>query len=236
MKLKNTTALIIACTAFATSSVAATDLNIPESYYYMQLNGGLAYGLTGAGMFGNKNAGNTGMYGVEAGYKFDDYTRASISADYMPNHSFNSAAEGTSGLIGGQPYAISSNNNFKVNAWLFMLNGYYDIKNSSSFTPYFTLGAGVSRNKAQSTYTSTGSLNGVSVYNSSSNLAQGTKDNFAYKFGAGVRYNVHKNIDLDLRYQFIDMGNFTTASGASIAAQTVKIKTQELLLGVAYKF
>ena len=75
-------------------------------------------------------------------------------------------------------------------------------------------------------------------------LGEGTKDNFAYKIGAGARYAINKSFDLDLRYQFVDMGKVTTASGSynlsgtmvSVPEQTVKLKSQQILLGVAYKF
>lgn len=231
--------------SLASLANAEQDLNLPETFGYVQLNGGAAFNISGSGMFGNKNAGNTGVYGIEAGYKFDDYTRASISVDYMPNYSFNaSASENDSGYAGSTPYVVTSNNNFTVNSWLVMFNGYYDIKNSSDFTPYFTLGAGIARNKAKSTYSYSTSINGGAFEANSTNLGEESKDNFAYKIGVGTRYAINKSFDLDLRYQFIDMGKFTTAAGSynldgtiiSVPEQTIKLKSQQILLGIAYKF
>jgi opacity protein-like surface antigen len=233
--------------SLASLANAEQDLSLPETFGYVQLNGGPAFNISGAGMFGNKNAGNTGVYGIEAGYKFDDYTRASISVDYMPNYSFDaSASENESGyLSGGTPYVVTSNNNFKVNSWLVMLNGYYDIKNSSDFTPYFTIGAGIARNKAKSTYSASTSVRGGAFETDSADLGEESKDNFAYKIGAGARYAINKSFDLDLRYQFVDMGKFTTAAGSynyggtiiiPVPEQTIKLKSQQILLGIAYKF
>lgn len=247
MRLRKLIKSSLTCATLMAAVVANAerDLNLPETFGYVQLNGGPAFNLTGAGMFGNKNAETSGVYGIEAGYKFDDYTRASISLDYMPSNNFDSSAnENDSGYSGSTPYVVTSNNNFKVDSWILMFNGYYDIKNSSNLTPYFTLGAGVVRNKAKSTYTASTSVNGGAFESDSADLGEYTKDNFAYKIGAGARYAINKSFDLDLRYQFVDMGKVTTASGSynasgttiSVPEQTVKLKSQQILLGVAYKF
>jgi opacity protein-like surface antigen len=231
MSYKNLIKSSVACAALIISATASAeqDQSLPETYGYVQLNGGPSYNMTGSGMFGNENASTTGVYGVEAGYKFDDYTRASLSLDYMPSSSFDlSASENTSGEIDGTPYSVSSSNNFKVNSWVLMFNAYYDIKNSSKVTPYFTLGAGAARTQASSTYNSATNINGA-VDNDSSALGEGTKHNFAYKIGAGARY---------------DMGDITTSEGSYatggstivIPSQTAKLKAQQILLGIAYKF
>jgi opacity protein-like surface antigen len=243
---KNKIITSVACATLLVSTIAIAneESTLSNQYGYVQINGGPAYGITGGGFFGNKNTGTTGVYGLEAGYKFDDYTRASLSLDYMPNTSFNvSGSENTSGNIGIVPYTVSSNNNFKVNSWVAMFNAYYDIKNNTNFTPYITLGVGIARNKAKSTYTTSTKYNGENIP-TSTNLGESTKDNFAYKLGIGSRYALTKTIDFDLRYQFVDMGKFTTVAGTQtfngitdpIAAQTVKLKTQEILVGLAYKF
>jgi opacity protein-like surface antigen len=247
MRLRKLIKSSLTCATLMAAIVANAeqDLNLPETFGYVQLNGGPAFNLTGAGMFGNKNAGNTGVYGIEAGYKFDDYTRASISLDYMPGNNFDSSAnENDSGNVGSSSYVETSNNNFKVDSWILMFNGYYDIKNSSDFTPYFTLGAGVAHNKAKSTYTASTSINGGGFESDSADLGEATKDNFAYKIGLGTRYSINKSFDLDLRYQFVDLGKVTTASGSynssgtviPVSEQTVKLKSQQVLLGIAYKF
>lgn len=243
--MKNKIILLSIMTALSTTSLASDTLESPSSYGYVQFNGGVASFKSGAGTFGGTSEGSEPMYGIEAGYKFDDYTRLSVSLDYIKDHSFSVPAnENTSGTIDGVSYAMSSTNNFKVNSWVAMVNGYYDIKNSSPITPYFTIGLGASFNKAKSTYVAVDSFDGQIVANNSVSLAQASQDNFAYKAGFGVRYNVNNSFDIDLRYQFVDLGKFTTSSGAQlingvsypIAAQTVKLRSNQFLLGVAYKF
>ncbi len=246
MIYKNKVRLSITYAILIVSGFASAneEQSLSESYCYMQLNGGVTYNSTGSSFSDNKNANHTGIYGIEVGYKFDDYTRASLSLDYMPNYSFTTSAnENTSGIIDGTPYVITSNNNFKVNSWVMMFNAYYDIKNTSNFTPYVTLGAGVARNEAKSTYNSLFGASG-NLENNPVNLAKYTKDNFAYKIGVGAKYAINKSFDFDLRYQFVDMGKFTTASGSytldgatyTLSEQTVKLKAQEILIGIAYKF
>lgn len=243
--MKNKIILLSLMTALATTSLASDTLESPSSYGYVQFNGGVAYLKSGSGAFGSNSQGNTGIYGVEAGYKFDDYTRFSLSLDYLSEHSFsNPANDNTSGIIDGISYAQSTTNNFKVSSWVAMVNGYYDLKNSSNFTPYFTLGLGASFNKAKSTYNAVGTYNGGVIINENINLKEENKSNLAYKAGFGVRYNLNKSFDLDLRYQYVDLGKFSTSSGteiiggavSTVPVQTVKLKSQEVLFGVAYKF
>lgn len=251
--MRNKFLLLGLLSSIALQSQALDDNNSPSSYGYAQFNGGVGFLKSGSGAFGNNSQGSTGVYGIEGGYKFDDYTRFSLGLDYYSEHSFSTPGDqNTSGTasvnIGGNnvniPYSQSSTNNFKVSSWVAMVNGYYDFKNETNFMPYLTLGLGASFNKAKSTYNTAGIVNGSTVVNLNTNLAQKETTNFAYKAGIGVRYSLNKLFDLDLRYQFVDLGKFTTSSGSTVidgvteqaAEQTVKLKSQEISLGIAYKF
>ena len=247
--MRNKFLLLGLLSSISLQSQALDDNNSPSSYGYAQFNGGVGFLKSGSGAFGNNSQGSTGVYGIEGGYKFDDYTRFSLGLDYYSEHSFSVPGDentaGTSDLNGTSvPYSVSTTNNFKISSWVAMVNGYYDFKNETNFMPYLTLGLGASFNKAKSTYNTTSISNGSTVYNINTNLAQKETTNFAYKAGIGVRYSLNKLFDFDLRYQFVDLGKFTTSSGSTVvdgvteqaAEQTVKLKSQEISLGIAYKF
>ncbi len=119
-----------------------------------------------------------------------------------------------------------------------MLNVYYDIVEANNFTPYLTLGAGISTNKTKSF---TNIKNSVG-FSKTAYYANATQHSFAYKAGVGTKFLVSKNFDLDLRYQYSDLGKFKTGTLlgdnniSNIAAKKGKLRAHEVLVGIAYKF
>jgi len=73
------------------------------------------------------------VYGVGVGYKFDENYRTDLNLQYRNLHYKYSKH--------------STHSNQKTQSYSLLLNGYYDFKNESIFTPYITAGIGVSRNK-----------------------------------------------------------------------------------------
>ena len=112
-----------------------------------------------------------------------------------------------------------------------MLNGYYDFKNKSKFTPYLSAGVGVSRieNKV--------SIN-PEAFGDSENITTDTNNNFTWTAGAGVAYKVTENVALDLSYRYVDAGE----TDVSQSFEGIKLKnTADLVshdysLGVRYNF
>jgi len=92
----------------------------------------------------------------------------------------------------------------------FLLNGYFDIKNPSIVTPYLTAGIGVSRVDVDS----------IKILGLPITTKKSYDDTvFAYQVGAGVGFDVTKNITIDLKYRYfgtsdvkIDSEKFTNAS------------------------
>ncbi len=123
-----------------------------------------------------------------------------------------------------------------------MSNIYYDIAKINKFTPYITAGAGVAINRTNN-YTQY--LN--STENDPASLlsySKGKKTHFTWKIGLGGKYQINQSFDLDLRYQYIDLGRFATGKTASLnggAYQDTnslkgKLNAHEALLGVTYNF
>lgn len=108
-----------------------------------------------------------------------------------------------------------------------MLNGYYDFKNESKFTPYITAGIGFTHLK-----------NKQSFVDSNSTSGSDSDNHFTWATGVGVAYAVTKNVDLDLSYRYVDAGKFkfeNTVDG-ELARTDAKLTSNEYLLGVRYMF
>ena len=112
-----------------------------------------------------------------------------------------------------------------------MLNGYYDFKNKSKFTPYLSAGVGVSRieNKV--------SIN-PEVFGDSENITTDTNNNFTWTAGAGVAYKVTENVALDLSYRYVDAGETDVSQSfeGTKLKNTADLVSHDYSLGVRYNF
>ena len=124
------------------------------------------------------------------------------------------------------------------------INAFYDFKSfdisSTSVTPYLGGGVGISRNKtgSQKQYDE-GAPNGA--YFNDNTISQ-----FAYKLSAGSLFSLTEKLSLDINYQYVDLGSFK--GGTDLYRNGVllgsfdaglnggDIKTQELMVGLQYKF
>ena len=220
----STTALMGA-NAFANETATSELTN-----FYVQLNGGASLGLAPKKDFGNKKAGTSGLYGIEAGYQFNENFRAGLGIDYRNKYSFtqtiNHPAE-------GEDSAATENNSWKIKSLAVMANVYFDIMEANGFTPYVTLGAGIAKN------TVNGSQNVITNgKNVGTSIPKGTKTNFAYKAGLGTRYSFNQNVALDVRYQFADLGKIKSGTNNEdfSDAHNGKLRAHEFLAGISYNF
>lgn len=136
---------------------------------------------------------------VEIADYFGDGVNARLDAEFDTGYGFNLSAgynfdgfriEGEFGyknadmdkLSGGGGSANVDDTDITVMSY--MVNGYYDIKNSSSITPFLGVGLGVLNGEIDS---------------------EGSKDDdtvFGYQLTAGVSFALNKNINLDLSYRY----------------------------------
>ena len=109
-----------------------------------------------------------------------------------------------------------------------MLNGYYDFKNTSKFTPYLSAGVGVTHLKNKV------SFDDVSETDSD--------NNFTWSVGAGVAYKVISNVSLDIGYRYVDAGDFEfskTMSDESLTRtfkSTADLSSHDYTVGIRYNF
>ena len=236
MKLRNIIlAGILSSTALTATAVESQN---QSNDYYVQLNAGYVHGQAPKKNFTQGSMGNTGLYGIEAGYRFNEHFRSSLSLSYIQDFKNNYSVNSIKTAKNGNKANITTNYNTKVKSLVSMLNVYYDIMEINKFTPYITLGAGMSSNKTSSTTTKSAADKSVSA-----TYATATHNSFAYQAGFGSRYTINKDFDLDLRYVYADLGRFKTGTSASyngrsenVAAKTGKLRAQEIIVGIIYKF
>ena len=171
------------------------------------------------------------IFGLSVGKYITNNLRLELEASQRGDLEFNSAP---SGATPGFEYKAD------IDTKSVFINGFYDFESfvisNTSVTPYLGGGIGISRNE-MGTVTdsfSTGSLNGKKV------------TEFAYKFAAGTLVNLSEKLSIDINYQYADLGKFksgvysTNFGGGSIiypeAFNGGEIKTQELMIGLQYKF
>jgi len=121
------------------------------------------------------------------------------------------------------------------------INGFYDFQpfslGNTPITPYLGGGVGISKNKMGATHE-----------NRPGNTVDGkTISQFAYKVAAGTLVDLTENVSLDINYQYVNLGNLKSGVGvynqngifqANLPAgiNGGEIKTQELMVGLQYKF
>jgi outer membrane autotransporter protein len=116
------------------------------------------------------------------------------------------------------------NNELRTQA--LMLNGFYDFKNQSAFTPYISAGVGVTHLRNKQT------LEG--------HTRSSTDDDnqFTWSAGVGATYAISKDVALDLSYRYVDAGefNFKNSLGRKETKTDVDLVSNEYLLGIRYNF
>ena len=108
-----------------------------------------------------------------------------------------------------------------------MLNAYYDFNTCTKWTPYVGAGMGVAMLKF-----------------TAKDMADGEKEsqksyNFAWQIGAGVAYDLTKNVALDAGYRYIDAGAATAEKNIdSDFRHRIKYDTaaHEIYFGARYTF
>ena len=132
----------------------------------------------------------------------------------------------------------------KMQTEALFINGFYDFQpfsiRNTAITPYLGGGVGISRNKMGTTVEhNNGIPNGVT-------LVGNTINQFAYKLSAGTLVSLTEQLSLDVNYQYVNLGAFkggtehtNTDLSTSIYQRGINggdIKTQELMVGLQYKF
>ena len=121
------------------------------------------------------------------------------------------------------------------------VNGLYDFQpfsvKSSSITPYIGGGIGIARNKMGMQKEIDGASGDVFETWDSNSISS-----FAYKLSVGTLVSFTEKVSLDLNYQYVNLGDFkgrVDSNSGYIYTRGIhggEIKTQELMVGLQYKF
>ena len=120
------------------------------------------------------------------------------------------------------------------------VNGLYDFQpfsvKSSSITPYIGGGIGIARNKMGMQKEIDGASGDVLETWDSNSISS-----LAYKLSVGTLVSFTEKVSLDLNYQYVNLGDFKgrVDSRLDIYDRGIhggEIKTQELMVGLQYKF
>jgi len=134
----------------------------------------------------------------------------------------------------------------KIQTEALFINGFYDFQpftmSNTAITPYLGGGVGISRNKMGTTVFRN---NGIP---SGSTIDGDTINQFTYKLSAGTLVSITEQLSLDVNYQYVNLGAFkggTEFSNTGVRLPALDrqrginggdIKTQELMVGLQYKF
>lgn len=195
-------------------------------------------GLDGTYHGGNKTKGVFGG-GIAIGYdfydayslpirtEFDIMMRGKASSDY----NLGTSSYGTPSTSG---YWDSDDAKNDVTLNTFMVNAYYDFRNSTAFTPYVSVGLGMAslKHQAKYEYTEISYPSGSREFDAYSKSK--TAMNFAWSLGVGTQYTFNDNLALDLSYRYLDAGKSDVSFIES--KSKIKVRTNDIMLGVVYRF
>ncbi|WFU42674.1 outer membrane beta-barrel protein [Bradyrhizobium sp. CB82] len=183
------------------------------------------------------NFNSAGIFGLGAGYRFNNWFRADVTGEYRGNSQFFGTDRITfPGGVGTDTYHATKNE------WVVLANAYVDLGTWWCITPFVGAGIGTAR-VAINGFTDQGIVNiGAGAL---PGLAFGdnvAKWNFAWAAHAGLAYKVSPAFTVELAYRYLDMGDGLTGdlktfdgTNAVVNPTTFKhITSQDLKLGVRW--
>ena len=186
--------------------------------------------------FENEDLGTGSAFGFSVGKYLTDSFRLELEATKRAGYEYDARASDIA----------FTNNTFeaKIETHALFINGFYDFQPFSmintAITPYLGGGVGISRNKMGTTVVND---NGIP---DGQTVDGDTIHQFAYKLSAGTLVSLTDGLSLDVNYQYINLGAFKAGTevyrDGAFAGNIQRgmnggdIKTQELMVGLQYKF
>ena len=146
-----------------------------------------------------------GIFGLGAGYKFNNWFRADVTGEYRGNSQFfGTDAITYPGGVGTDTYHGTKSE------WVVLANAYVDLGTWWSMTPFIGAGVGGAR-------VSIANFTDQGIANSGGGAVPGlafgdnvSKWNLAWALHAGVAYRVTPSFTVELAYRYLDMGDGLT--------------------------
>jgi len=182
----------------------------------------------------NEDLGTGSAFGFSVGKYLTNSFRLEIEAIKRTGYEYDT------------PFTQFTNNAFEANIQTeaLFVNGFYDFQpfsmSNTAITPYLGGGVGISKNKMGTTDVI---LNGIP---NGQTVDGNTIHQFAYKLSAGTLVSLTEQLSLDVNYQYVNLGSFKGGTNqfndgvlGTVLARPMnggEIKTQELMVGLQYKF
>ncbi len=191
--------------------------------------------------YDSSNLGGSAFMGIGAGYQFNNWFRADMTAEYRTAANYHAVASyngaafvpNPCGGLGRCPDVYTGS----ISSAVFLANGYVDLGTWSGITPY--IGAGVGLANVRS-----GLFVDHSIGNTGGGYSLGaSKTNFAWAGMAGLSYTVSPNLKLDMGYRYLSLGNGTSGPiicqpagvvGCPQEVQKFKIASHDFKLGMRW--
>ena len=224
-------------------TIPSLALAIDLEGYYITAKGGASKTFnTGATSFDdgdtlsftNEDLGTGKAFGFSAGKYLNDNFRLELEAIKRTGYEYDVRDEGDS----------SKTVEAKIETHALFINGFYDFQpfsiSNTTITPYLGGGVGFSRNKMGTNVDHTDGLYDGTISDGD------TINQFAYKLSAGTLFSLTEQLSLDVNYQYVNLGAFESGTDKyefDVYSNTLlrplnggDIKTQELMIGLQYKF
>ena len=184
----------------------------------------------------NEDLGTGSAFGFSLGKYLTDSFRLELEAIKRTGYEYDARIT-TVGLT-------SNTEEAKIQTEALFINGFYDFQpftmSNTAITPYLGGGVGISRNKMGTNMLHDNGLPSGTTFNGN------TINQFAYKLSAGTLVSLTQQLSLDVNYQYVNLGAFKggterinndgTTSRLQRGLNGGEIKTQELMVGLQYKF
>jgi opacity protein-like surface antigen len=168
-----------------------------------RLNNALDAGNTSS--IQNNSFNTAGIFGLGAGYKFNNWFRADVTGEWRGNSQFLGKDSITyPGGFGTDTYHGSKSE------WVVLANAYVDLGTWWCITPFIGAGVGGARVSINN-FTDQGmAVEGGPVLPGLAFGDNASKWNFAWAVHAGLAYKVTPNFTVELAYRYLDMGDGVT--------------------------
>ena len=185
--------------------------------------------------FENEDLGTGSAFGFSVGKYLTNNFRLELEAIKRTGYEYDANAS--------PPFAAFTEES-KIQTEAVFINGFYDFQpfsmRNTAITPYLGGGVGISKNKMG---TGVEHIDGIPT---GVTVDDNTIHQFAYKLSAGTLVSLTEQLSLDVNYQYVNLGAFKGGPGVysnGVFAGNLQrginggeIKTQELMVGLQYKF
>ncbi len=169
--------------------------------------------------------------GLGAGYKFNSFLRADITADYLDPFSYKADISCGQGCL----------TNLRTNVWRWdgLVNGYADLGNWFGITPYVGAGVGLAGTHQDGSIAQNGAPLQVTITDprtgapTDGTLKSQTDYRFAWAAMAGFTYAFDQHMLLDVGYRYLALGRATIPLYPA-ASVTKDLSAQQVRVGIRY--